>query len=106
MTPAEEAAEKAHNERIFDLKFTGHQLMLIERALDAMLYEDAPQHMRNNGEALEPGVDGEIDEDDEEEAAYADTYPKVQEIEGIIRAAKFTRRDLRGEDQGADRPPG
>lgn len=78
------------DEIVYDLKFTGYQLALIERALDAMLYEDAPQHLRDSGNALEPGVDGEIDEEDEEQTQYADTYPKIQEIERIIAVAKNT----------------
>jgi hypothetical protein len=76
------------------VEFTEEQLALIEEALGALLYEDAPPHLRNNGFALEPGVDGEIDEDDEEQVTYAETYPKVKEIERIIHAA----RHLRGKD--------
>lgn len=88
------------------LELTVEQLGIVEDALGAKLYEDAPDHLRNNGFALEPGEDGEIDEDDEEQAAYAREYPEVKAIETLIAAAKQAHRDLRGEDQGADRPPG
>jgi hypothetical protein len=88
------------------LELTEEQLDLVEDALGAKLYEDAPQHLRNQGFALEPGEDGEIDPDDEEQAAYARTYPQVKALEALIADAKRTRRGLRGEDQGEDRLPG
>ena len=64
------------------------QLAVVDEAFGALLYEKAPSHLRSNGVALEPGVDGTIDEDDEEQQAYAELYPRVQEIEAIITAAK------------------
>ena len=67
------------------------QLVLVEAALSAKLYEDAPDHLRNNGFALEPGVDGTVDPDDEAQTAYAELYPRVKEIEAIITAAKASK---------------
>lgn len=96
----EEAADVMYDMATFTVVFTGAQLKILESALDSMLYEAAPQHLRNNGFALEPGEDGEIDEDDEEQVEYADLYPKVEEIESIINAAKHTARDLRSKGDG------
>ena len=73
------------------LQFSPEQLAIVEEALGAKLYEDAPEHLRNNGFALEPGVDGSIDDEDEEQTAYAETYKNVKAIEAIITAAKATK---------------
>ena len=50
-----------------------------------------PEHLRNNGFALEPGVNGSIDDKDEEQTAYAEMYKNVKAIEAIITAAKATK---------------
>lgn len=73
------------------LQLSPEQLGIVEEALGAKLYEDAPEHLRNNGFALEPGVDGTIDEEDEEQTAYAETYKDVKAIEAVITAAKATK---------------
>jgi hypothetical protein len=73
------------------LQLSPEQLTTVGEALGAKLYEDAPEHLRNNGFALEPGVDGDIDEEDEEQTAYAETYKNVKAIEAVITAAKATK---------------
>ena len=78
-------------DRTILVPMTYDQLVLVESALEAQLYEDAPERARNQGFALDPDdeEDGvEIDEDDEEEVNYRETYRATRQFEHVLARAK------------------
>lgn len=78
-------------DRTLLVPLTYDQLVLIESALDAQLYELAPEDARNQGFALDPDdeEDGyEINKEDEDDIVYRDTYRETKKLEAVLARTK------------------